>query len=211
MDIQAVRKSYARWAPIYDATFGMLTGVGRRRGVSVLNSLGGRVLEVGVGTGLSLPGYRPDVSITGIDASAEMLGKAQARVEELGLRNVEALRLMDARAMDFPDNSFDHISAMHIMSVVPEPERVMAEMARVLRPGGTIIMINHFALEDQDRKALGWLERVAAPFADKLGWHSDFARARVMQTPGLGLIEEAQLPPFGMMTLMRFRKEQPDA
>jgi phosphatidylethanolamine/phosphatidyl-N-methylethanolamine N-methyltransferase len=208
MDIQAVRKSYARWAPVYDFTFGVLTGVGRRRGVSVLNSLGGRVLEVGVGTGLSLPGYRPDVSITGIDASAEMLGKAKARVEDLGLRNIEALRLMDARAMDFPDDSFDHISAMHIMSVVPEPARVMREMARVLRPGGTIVMLNHFAREDQDRKALNWLERVAAPFADQLGWHSDFVRATVMGVPGLSLIEETRMPPLGLMTLMRFRKAE---
>jgi phosphatidylethanolamine/phosphatidyl-N-methylethanolamine N-methyltransferase len=207
MDIQAVRKSYARWAPIYDLTFGVLTGVGRRKAVSVLNSLGGRVLEVGVGTGLSLPSYRADVSVTGIDASAEMLDKARQRVSELGLRNVEALRLMDARALDFPDNSFDHISAMHIMSVVPEPERVMAEMARVLRPGGTVILTNHFAREDTDRKALNWLERVAAPFADKLGWHSDFARAQVMGVGGLSLIEESKLPPLGLMTLLRFRKD----
>lgn len=207
MDIQAVRKSYARWAPIYDLTFGVLTGVGRRKAVSVLNSLGGRVLEVGVGTGLSLPSYRADVSVTGIDASAEMLDKARQRVSELGLRNVEALRLMDARALDFPDNSFDHISAMHIMSVVPEPERVMAEMARVLRPGGTVILTTHFAREDTDRKALNWLERVAAPFADKLGWHSDFARAQVMGVRGLSLIEESKLPPLGLMTLLRFRKD----
>lgn len=206
MDIQAVRKSYARWAPIYDLTFGVLTGVGRRKAVSVLNSLGGRVLEVGVGTGLSLPSYRPDVSITGIDASAEMLDKARQRVAELGLRNIEALRLMDARNLDFPDASFDHISAMHIMSVVPEPERVMAEMARVLRPGGTVILTNHFAREDNDRKALNWLERVAAPFADRLGWHSDFARAQVMGVKDLSLIEEAKLPPLGLMTLLRFRK-----
>ncbi|MFN4154527.1 MAG: class I SAM-dependent methyltransferase [Paracoccaceae bacterium] len=207
MDIQAVRKSYARWAPIYDATFGVITRVGRRRAVSVLNGLGGRVLEVGVGTGLSLPAYRPEVSVTGIDASDEMLEKAREKVSELGLANVEALRLMDARVLEFPDNSFDHISALHIMSVVPEPERVMAEMTRVLRPGGTIVMVNHFARAPQDRGALPWLERVFAPFADRLGWHSDFARSTVTEAPGLTLISESALPPFGMMTLMRFRKD----
>jgi len=207
MDMQAVQKSYARWAPIYDATFGIITRVGRRRAVSVLNGLGGRVLEVGVGTGLSLPAYRPEVSVTGIDASAEMLDKAREKVAELGLGSVEALRLMDARALDFPDNSFDHISALHIMSVVPEPERVMSEMARVLRPGGTIVMVNHFARDPQDKGALPWLERVFAPFADRLGWHSDFQRSTVLRTPGLILIEESALPPFGMMTLMRFRKD----
>ncbi len=207
MDIHAVRKSYARWAPIYDATFGVITRVGRRRAVSVLNGLGGRVLEVGVGTGLSLPAYRPEVSVTGIDASAEMLEKAREKVAELGLGNVEALRLMDARALEFADNSFDHISALHIMSVVPEPERVMSEMARVLRPGGTIVMVNHFARHAQDKGALPFLERVFAPFADRLGWHSDFARGTVTQTQGLSLIEESALPPLGMMTLMRFRKD----
>ncbi|MFN4131148.1 MAG: class I SAM-dependent methyltransferase [Paracoccaceae bacterium] len=207
MDIQAVRKSYARWAPIYDATFGVITRAGRRRAVSVLNGLGGRVLEVGVGTGLSLPAYRSDVSVTGIDASDEMLAKAREKVAELGLANIQALRLMDARALEFPDASFDHISALHIMSVVPEPERVMAEMVRVLRTGGTIVMVNHFARDPQDRGALPWMERVFAPFADRLGWHSDFKRSTVTKTRGLTLIEEASLPPFGMMTLMRFRKD----
>ncbi len=206
MDIQAVRKSYARWAPIYDKTFGALTRQGRRRAADALNGLGGRVLEVGVGTGLSLPSYRGDVSVTGIDASDEMLAKAREKVTELGLGNVEALRLMDARAMEFPDASFDHVSAMHIMSVVPEPERVMAEIARVLRPGGTVVIVNHFARDADDRSALTLLERVAAPFANLLGWHSDFSKATVMGVPGLDLIEEQHLPPFGMMTLLRFRK-----
>ena len=120
MDIHAVRKSYARWAPIYDLTFGKLTGAGRRRGVSVLNSLGGRVLEVGVGTGLSLPGYRREVSITGIDASAEMLEKAQARVEELGLGNVEALRLMDAQT----GSHFDPQLMLAFRQALPEILRI---------------------------------------------------------------------------------------
>lgn len=207
MDMNDVRKSYARWAPVYDRTFGKVTMAGRRRAADVLNSLGGRVLEVGVGTGLSLPVYRPDVSVTGIDASEAMLDKAREKVRELGLHNIEALRVMDARAMDFPDESFDHISALHVMSVVPEPERVMAEMARVLRPGGSIVLVNHFAREPEEKGALPWLERLAAPFADRLGWHSDFARSRVMQTPGLTLSEELHLPPFGMMTLLRFRKD----
>lgn len=207
MDIHAVRKSYARWAPIYDKTFGAITGKGRRRAADVLNGLGGRVLEVGVGTGLSLPNYRPEVLVTGIDASAEMLVKAQEKVEELKLGHVEALRLMDARAMEFEDGSFDHVSAMHILSVVPEPERVMAEIARVLRPGGTVVVVNHFARNESGTTALTMLERAAAPFANLLGWHSDFDRNRIMQVPRLTLFEEQRLPPMGMMTLLRFRKE----
>lgn len=204
MDIQTVRRSYARWAPIYDLTFGRITGVGRRRAVSVMNRLGGRVLEVGVGTGLSLPQYLPGVEVTGIDASAEMLAKARDKVAELGLTHVRELSVMDARAMAFPDASFDHIAAMHIMSVVPEPERVMSEMARVLRPGGTILIVNHFA---RDKGALSVAERLFAPLAGWIGWHSDFDRARVLTTPGLSVIEETHLPPFGMMTLLRLRRD----
>lgn len=207
MDIQAVRRSYARWAPIYDLTFGRITGAGRKRAVSVLNGLGGRVLEVGVGTGLALPGYRPGVEVTGIDASAEMLEKARDKVAELGLTHVKDLRVMDARHLEFPDASFDHIAAMHIMSVVPEPERVMAEMARVLRPGGTVLIVNHFAREPHENGWLPWFERKLAPLANLLGWHSDFERARVLSTPGLRLVEETHLPPLGMMTLLRLRKQ----
>ena len=207
MDIQAVRRSYARWAPIYDLTFGRITGAGRKRAVSVLNGLGGRVLEVGVGTGLALPGYRPGVEVTGIDASAEMLEKAREKVAELGLSHVKALREMDARALDFPDNSFDSVAAMHIMSVVPEPERVMAEMARVLRPGGTMLIVNHFARDGSENGWLPWAERKLAPLANLLGWHSDFERSRVLSTPGLRLVEETHLPPLGMMTLLRLRKD----
>lgn len=207
MDIQAVRRSYARWAPIYDLTFGRITGQGRKRAVSVLNSLGGRVLEVGVGTGLALQHYRPEVAVTGIDASAEMLEKAREKVAELGLHHVRDLREMDARALDFPDGSFDHVAAMHIMSVVPEPEKVMAEMARVLRPGGTVLIVNHFASDPTDKSILARLERWFAPLENLLGWHSDFERARVLSTPGLTLIDEQHLPPFGMMTLLRLRKD----
>lgn len=207
MDIQAVRRSYARWAPIYDLTFGRITGQGRNRAVSVLNALGGRVLEVGVGTGLALPSYRPGVEVTGIDASAEMLEKAREKVTELGLTHVKALREMDARRLDFPDASFDHIAAMHIMSVVPEPERVMAEMVRVLRPGGTILIVNHFAADPDDNGWLPWLERKLAPLSGLLGWHSDFERSRVLSTPSLTLMEETHLPPLGMMTFLRLRKD----
>ncbi len=144
---EAVTASYRRWAPVYDASFGAFTRLGRRRAVEAVNRRSGTVLEVGVGTGLSLRHYAPHLAVTGIDFSAEMLARARARVDALGLAQVVALRRMDARALDFPDASFDTVVAMHVISVVPEPERVIAEMARVCRPGGEVVLLNHFLHE----------------------------------------------------------------
>jgi len=208
MDIQSVTRSYARWAQVYDPTFGAVTDIGRRRAVGRVNATGGEVLEVGVGTGLALRHYRRDLRVTGIDYSEEMLAKAREKVAELGLGQVAALHRMDARELAFADDSFDQVVAMHTMSVVPEPERVLAEMARVCRPGGSVIVVNHFA---RDKGLLAALEKVAAPMADVLGWHSDFERARVLNEPRLTLVEECTLPPFGMMTLLRFEKSDAGA
>ncbi|TNC70380.1 class I SAM-dependent methyltransferase [Rubellimicrobium roseum] len=203
MELQAVARSYARWAPVYDRTFGAVTNVGRRRATALLSELGGSVLEVGVGTGLALRHYGPGVTVTGVDYSEEMLAKARAKVAEEDLRNVVALHRMDARQLDFADDSFDHVACMHVISVVPEPERVMAEIARVVRPGGTVVIVNHF---QRDRGALAVAERLAAPLADLLGWHSDFDKARVLGAVGLEVVEERVLPPMGMMTLLRMVK-----
>jgi phosphatidylethanolamine/phosphatidyl-N-methylethanolamine N-methyltransferase len=203
MELQAVTKSYARWAPIYDRTFGAATNRGRARAVTLLNGYGGRILEVGVGTGLALPHYAPAVRVTGIDFSAEMLAKARDKVRDQRLSQVEALIEMDARTLDFPDASFDNVAAMHILSVVPEPERVMAEIDRVLKPGGRVVITNHFA---RDRGFLSVLERLTAPMENLLGWHSDFPRARVLGQPALSVDHEDSLPPFGMMTLLVLRK-----
>ena len=203
MELDAVKKSYARWAPVYDRTFGAITQVGRRRAVARLNEHGGRVLEVGVGTGLALPLYGEGIEVSAIDFSEEMLAKARAKVAAQGLSRVAELRQMDARVLDFPDAAFDAVAAMHILSVVPEPERVMAEIARVLKPGGLVVVTNHFA---RTRGALAAVERVAAPLSDLLGWHSDFDRARILGEPSLQVIEEASLPPVGMMTLLVLRK-----
>ncbi|MCD9147985.1 class I SAM-dependent methyltransferase [Pseudophaeobacter flagellatus] len=203
MDIKSVETSYARWAPVYDKTFGAVTSAGRRRTVEFINTHGGSVLEVGVGTGLSLPDYGTNIAVTGIDFSADMLAKARRRVAEKGLSNVTALRQMDARQLDFPDNSFDTVAAMHVLSVVPEPERVMAEIERVLRPGGKVVISNHFK---STQGVLASIEKFSAPFANVLGWHSDFAIERVLQEEGLRVEIQQALPPFGMMTFLVLSK-----
>lgn len=202
MEIEAVTASYRRWAPVYDATFGAFTRRGRRLAVDHVNRRSGSVLEVGVGTGLALPWYAPHLAVTGVDYSAEMLGKARSKVAALELGNV-TLQQMDARALAFPDASFDTVVAMHVISVVPEPEAVVAEMARVCRPGGEVLILGHFL---HDTGALGFLGRRMAPLADQLGWHPDFPMAPVLSCSRLELLETAPSPPFGMFTRLRLRR-----
>lgn len=204
MEADAVGSSYKRWAPIYDHTFGRITRPGRRRAVDYVNTRSGSVLEVGVGTGLTLLEYKPHLQITGMDYSHEMLAKARDKIARLGLQNVEDLRQMDARELDYADNTFDTVVGMYLVSVVPEPERVIAEMARVCKPGGEVVILNHFA---RDRGFLAWLERAFAPFANLLGWHSDFRRERILGATGLELRDATGYPPFGMFTLLRFVKK----
>ncbi len=203
MKIEAVESSYARWAPVYDRTFGAVTDVGRRRAVSFINDRKGHVLEVGVGTGLSLPHYGPEVRITGVDFSAEMLAKAQRKVDALDLQKRVDLQRMDARELAFENASFDTIAAMHVLSVVPEPEKVMAEIARVLKPGGKVVITNHFT---KTTGVMAGLERVAAPMANLIGWHSDFKMDTILQEPSLQIAELRKLPPLGMMTFLVLEK-----
>jgi phosphatidylethanolamine/phosphatidyl-N-methylethanolamine N-methyltransferase len=200
MDIDAVGTTYKRWAPVYDGTFGKITTGGRRRAVRHVNARGGDVLEVGVGTGLSLGDYDGAVSVTGIDFSQDMLDRAHDKVAAQNLSHVSALRQMDARHLDFPDASFDTVVAMYLVSVVPEPERVVAEMARVCRPGGEVVIVNHFARETG---ALARVERAFAPFANRIGWHSDFSISTVLGCPLLREVERSSLPPAGLFTFLR--------
>jgi phosphatidylethanolamine/phosphatidyl-N-methylethanolamine N-methyltransferase len=203
MKPSAVASSYRRWAPIYDKTFGAVTHNGRRRACDYMSARGGDILEVGVGTGLALPFYGANAAVTGVDYSPEMLAKAEKRVAEERLDHVVALRQMDARALEFPDASFDFVAAMHVISVVPEPEQVMAEMARVCKPGGEVVIVNHFSSE---RGALQILERVTSPLENILGWQSSFPLETVLKVPELKLVESDSLPPMRMMTFLRLEK-----
>lgn len=201
LDADSVRAAYRRWAGIYDAVFGAIFGVTRRRAATLVNQLPGRqVLEVGVGTGLALPSYAPDKRITGIDLSAEMLEVGRRRVAEHRLRNIDALREMDAEATDFPDASFDIAVAMLVASVVPHPRQLLAEMRRVVRPGGNILFVNHFAAAKGPR---WWIERAMAPASRALGWHPDFAMETLFMPEDLARISVEAVPPFGIFSLVR--------
>ena len=172
MQIEAVKAAYRRYAGVYDAVFGPVLQPGRKAVVEALGCRPGeRVLEVGVGTGLSLPLYPAGVKLTGIDVSREMLDKARRRVATRGLGDVEALIEMDAERMDFPDASFDKVVAMYVVSVVERPARLLEELHRVCRPHGEIFLVNHVR---SDNPIIGALEKGLARFSDKLGFRPDF-------------------------------------
>ena len=206
IDLFDVQRAYRRWAPIYDITFGRLVEAGRRHAVEIINRRKGSVLEVGVGTGLSLPRYERHLQITGIDISPDMLKKARNRVAQNDLSNVKALHEMDAGRLEFPDEEFDTVVAMYVMTVVPDPEQVMRELERVCAPGGEVILINHFSQEEGIR---GFIERAFAPLASTLGWRPVFPVERVLGNSGLRLTDKGSLRPLGMFTMLRFIK-QPD-
>jgi phosphatidylethanolamine/phosphatidyl-N-methylethanolamine N-methyltransferase len=203
LDTASILDAYRRWAGVYDTVFGGISSKARLRTVGLVNRLPGRdVLEVGVGTGLALPHYIRDKRITGIDLSVEMLRKARERTRRDGLTNVQTLLEMDAEATSFADASFDIAVAMFVASVVPHPRALLAEMRRLVRPGGNILLINHFAAARGPR---WWLERAMAPASRALGWHPDFAMADIFAADDLALIEAEPIAPLGLFTLVRLR------
>lgn len=205
MDLDSVRKSYQRYAPVYDATFGWLLGDrGRSLAAEIANERPGPVLEIGVGTGLTLRRYRKDHKVVGIDISPEMLARAQLRIRRSnGHGQVMKLAIMDASHLAFPDESFESVIAAYVVSVVPDPARVIAEIERVCRPGGDVVLVNHFRAENGVRAAV---EKRLAPFSDKLGWRPDFELDEVLSRTKLELIDTTPISPFGLFTLLRLRK-----
>ncbi len=200
LDADAVRAAYRRWAGVYDAVFGGVSAWGRRGAVAEVNRLPGtRVLEVGVGTGLALPHYTADKRITGIDLSADMLDRARMRVIEQRLRNVDALLELDAEATGFADASFDIAVAMFVASVVPNPRKLMAEMRRVVAPGGHILFVNHFAAERGPR---WWMEQAMAPASRALGWHPDFRFEALLNEEERKIARYVPHAPIGLFTLV---------
>ncbi|MDF7674451.1 class I SAM-dependent methyltransferase [Acetobacteraceae bacterium ESL0709] len=200
LDADSVRNAYRRWAGIYDVVFGGVSAFGRHRAVAAVNALPGeKVLEVGVGTGLSLPSYRADKLITGIDLSGDMLAKARQRVRRKGLCNVEALLEMDAEATDFEKHSFDIAVAMFVASVAPHPKKLLQELKRVVKPGGHILFVNHFQAYSGFRLTI---EQIMARASRTLGWHPDFALDDLLSNQDIIKATITPVPPLGLFTLV---------
>ena len=207
-DREMVGRAYDRWAPIYDLVFGGVFAKGRHAAITLTNKLGGRVLEVGVGTGISLPQYAANTRIFGTEISEAMLQKAKQRVAELRLTNVEGLAVMDAEKLEFPDNSFDVVMAQYVVTAVPNPEKALDEFARVLRPGGEIILLSRVSADAGMRL---FIEQRLQPVVRQLGFRTaEFAWSRYAQwlagARGIELAERRLVPPLGHFSLVRFRK-----
>jgi phosphatidylethanolamine/phosphatidyl-N-methylethanolamine N-methyltransferase len=207
LDRVTITKAYARWAPVYDLVFGAVFERGRLAAIDAAEQIGGRILEVGVGTGISLPDYSRLNRICGIDISEPMLLKARERVAALGLTNVEGLWVMDAEHLAFPDESFDVVVAQYVITTVPNPEAALNEFARVLKPGGEIVLVSRVGAEAGLRRAL---EKWIAPAARKVGWRTEFAWQRYAGwadgTDGMRMAKRRAMPPFGHFALIRFAK-----
>jgi phosphatidylethanolamine/phosphatidyl-N-methylethanolamine N-methyltransferase len=207
MDLEDTLRTYRLFSGSYDLVFGPVFHPGRKEAVRIANDRPAqRILEVGVGTGLSLPHFRADARVTGIDVSAEMLAKARRRVDRLRLRQVEAILEMDAENMTFEDNSFDAVLALYVASVVPNPARFAAEMRRVCRPGGTIVVVNHFTSENG---AMRFVEKRLAPLAGKIGFHADFPLDKFLAASGLQVREKRPSNLFGYWKLLRCVNTKP--
>ena len=209
-DRETVEQAYDRWAPVYDLVFGGVFSKGRRAAIAATNKLGGRVLEVGVGTGISLPLYAPHVRIFGTDISEAMLEKAKRRVAEFHLKNIEGLAVMDAEKLEFPDNSFDVVMAQYVVTAVPNPEKALDEFARVLRPGGELIILTRVSADAGVRR---FIEQRLQPVVRPLGFRTaEFAWSRYAQwlagARGMELVERRLVPPLGHFSLVRIRKTE---
>ncbi len=203
MDLSSIRNAYRRYARYYDGSFGRVFAPGRRLTMQYLNAEPGRrILEVGVGTGISLPEYRRDVTVAGVDISPDMLDIARRRVEEQALDHVEGLYEMDAEALDYPDDSFDVVVAMYVASVVPDPERLIDEVRRVCRPGGEIFIINHFASR---HPVIRGVEKTLRPLSRLVGFRTDMELDDLPERPGLECLGVHPAPPFGYWKLVHYR------
>ncbi len=207
IDNANVEEAYARWAPVYDLVFAAVMKPGRKAAAAAASRDGGRVLDVGVGTGLELPMFSRRTRLVGVDLSEPMLKRAQERVAKAGLANVEGLIKMDAMNLAFPDASFDCTVAPYVLTVVPDPHATLNELARVTKPGGEIVLVNHIGAETGPIALIeGWMGRRSAD----LGWRPEFPWSVIgdwiVGRNDIVLTERRRLNPLGLFTLVRMAR-----
>ena len=211
-DRTVVEHAYARWAPIYDAVCGPVMVQGRRAAAKAARAVGGRILEVGVGTGLSFEDYDASTEVTGIDMSREMLARARAKMATGRFPHVKDVFEMDAHRMTFADSTFDCVVAQFVITLVEKPEQVLSECRRVVKPGGKIVLVNHLYSE---RGVAAAIERWAAKKTRSLGLRPEFPFARLAawaeQDAGAKLVERRKISPFGIYTLVCFERNREGA
>lgn len=207
IDHTHVEEAYARWAPFYDAVFAAVMKPGRLAAAAAASGPGRRVLDVGVGTGLELPMFDAATRLIGVDLSEPMLRIAQKRVSEARLANVEGLALGDAMNLPFPDAAFDCAVAPYVLTVVPDPHATLDEIARVVRPGGEIVLVNHIGAE---RGPIAWIEAAMGKASARLGWRPEFPWAVlgdwIDRRSDISLTERRKLAPLGLFTLARMKR-----
>jgi phosphatidylethanolamine/phosphatidyl-N-methylethanolamine N-methyltransferase len=210
--LKNMRKAYDKWAPIYDLVYDGLTAPARRTAVRAALSNGRRILEVGVGTGLSLRNYPRETEIYGVDLSYGMLLRAREKIARRRLRHVKLIAAMDACRLGFADEIFDAVVAQFVITLVPEPEVALKEMARVLRPGGEIILANHLGAEEGLQAAI---EEKCAGIAKRIGWSTEFKLSRIENwAQASGMIERVSARdafPGGFFKVVRLRKPNDSA
>jgi phosphatidylethanolamine/phosphatidyl-N-methylethanolamine N-methyltransferase len=202
-----VEEAYARWAPVYDLAFTAVMAPGRRAAVAAAQRRGGLILDVGVGTGLELPMFDPQVSVVGVDLSEPMLRRAQSRVTQEKLLQVAGLSVMDATRLAFPTAHFDAVVAPYVLTVVPDPHATLDELARVVKPGGEIVLVNHVGAESGPIAMIeSWLGKRSA----SLGWRPEFPWAIlgdwIDSRPDFRLVERRRIAPLGLFTLARIER-----
>ena len=206
-DAAQVVSAYARWAPVYDLAFAGVMRAGRQAAVAALGPAPRRVLDVGVGTGLELPMFPPTTRVVGIDLAEPMLRRAQIRVQRARLSGVEGLCVMDATALAFPAETFDAAVVPYVLTVVPDPDAMMDEIIRVLKPGGDIVLVNHFGSERGPLRAIeAWLGQRSA----SLGWHPQFPFSVLgdwlARRPTIRMMSRRQVGPLKLFTVVRLHK-----
>ena len=193
MDLHKVERVYSNYAGVYDQIFGRIFHESRESAVRELKvKPGERILEVGVGTGLALPLYPAHCEVVGIDFSEGMLEKAQERMEAYGLSHVTLLR-MDAGEMKFEDDSFDTVMAAYVVTAVPDYRKVVSEMIRVCRPGGRIIMLNHFS---NGNKLIAAVVKVISPLCKHIGFRTDLSLKTVLEGTSLMVARKEKVNPL---------------